>query len=127
MTPHDHAKTLGIIYTLVGVLLSVPPFGFLVWALLVSDRRFEHALNFPKWSGFGLLSALGDLLLLLLTLSVALVGVGFLGRRRWARVPALVFSVPAAVFFPLGTGLAVYTWWFLHSDGGRRLFSRTIR
>jgi hypothetical protein len=69
----------------------------------------------------------GALLLFLITLCVVLLGVGFLKRNPWVRLPALMFCAPAVFFFPFGTGLAVYTWWFMHSDGGRRLFSKTTR
>lgn len=26
-------------------------------------------------------------------------------------------------WFPLGTALGVYTWWFLHSEGSKQLYS----
>lgn len=89
MTPQDHAKTLGLIYLAVGGLLSLLPLGFFVWLALVSDAQFKHSLNFTKWSAGGLLMSAGVLLLLLVTLSLALVGVGFLKHRRWVRLPAL--------------------------------------
>jgi hypothetical protein len=124
MTPQDHAKTLGIIYLAVGGLLSLLPLGFFVWLAVASDAEFEHSLNFTKWSAGGLLMSAGVLLLLLVTLSLALVGVGFLRHRRWVRLPALVLCAPAVLSFPFGTGLAVYTWWFLHSADGRRMFGK---
>jgi hypothetical protein len=124
MTPQDHAKTLGLIYLAVGGLLSLLPFGFFVWLALVSDAEFRHSLSFTKWSAGGLLMSAGVLLLLLVTVSLALVGVGFLRHRRWVRLPALILCAPAVLSFPFGTGLAVYTWWFLHSEGGRRMFGK---
>ena len=66
----------------------------------------------------------GVFLLLVLTLSLAFVGVGFLKHRRWVRLPALILCAPAVLSFPFGTGLAVYTWWFLHSEGGQRIFGK---
>ncbi|PYS92022.1 MAG: hypothetical protein DMF64_10725 [Acidobacteria bacterium] len=127
MTPQDHAKTLGVIYLAAGTFLSIPPLGFLAWALLAPDASFERSLNFSKWSWLGLLVTTSALLLSLFTLSVLVVGGGFLKRKHWVRLPALAFCVPAVFFFPFGTGLAVYTWWFLHSEGGRRLFSKPAR
>jgi hypothetical protein len=124
MTPQDHAKTLGLIYLAVGGLLSLLPLGFFVRLALVSDAEFEHSLNFTKWSAGGLLVSAGVFLLLLVTLSLALVGGGFLKHRRWVRLPALVLCAPAVLSFPFGTRLAVYTWWFLHSAGGRRIFGK---
>lgn len=122
MTAQDHAKTLGIIYLIVGGFLSLLPLGFFIWAAYVSDAEFEHSLNFSKWSTSGLLMVAGVLLLFLLALCVLFIGVGFLRRKRWARVPALIFCAPAILSFPFGTGLAIYTWWFLHSEGGKRIF-----
>lgn len=124
MTPQDHAKTLGIIYLVVGGFLSLLPLGFFVWAVYLSDAEFEHSLNFSKWSESGLLVTASVFLLFLLTLFVILIGVGFLKRRRWARMPALILCAPAMLSFPFGTGLAIYTWWFLHSEGGRRMFGK---
>jgi hypothetical protein len=50
---------------------------------------------------------------------------GLSRRRRWARIVALIFSVFYVWVFPLGTALAIYTWWFLHSEGGKRLYATT--
>jgi hypothetical protein len=115
-------KTLGIIYLIVGGVLSLLPLGFFIWAAYVSDVEFEHSLNFEKLSGNGLLMMAGVFLLFLLALSVMFIGIGFLKRRRWARIPALIFCAPAILSFPFGTGLAIYTWWFLHSEGGKQIF-----
>lgn len=62
--------------------------------------------------------------LLLVTPSLLLIGVGFFKQRRWARLPALILCAPAVFSFPFGTGLAIYTWWFLHGAGGRRMFGK---
>lgn len=43
--------------------------------------------------------------------------------RRWGRTLALIFSVLYVFVFPLGTLLAVYTWWVLYGENGRQLYS----
>ena len=62
---------------------------------------------------------------LLLTVYILTVAYGLLRRRRWARIPALILSVLFIWLFPLGTALAIYNWWFFHSEGGKQLYSRT--
>jgi hypothetical protein len=48
---------------------------------------------------------------------------GLFKRRRWARIAALVSSGLFVLLFPLGTALAIYTWSFMHSEGGKLLYS----
>lgn len=43
-------------------------------------------------------------------------------RRPWARLVALGLAVLNLFFLPLGTALAVYTFWVLLSDENRRMF-----
>lgn len=69
MTPQDHAKTLCLIYLVVGGLFTLLPLGFFIWMALISEAEFEHSLNFGKWSAGGLLVFLGVLVLFLVTLS----------------------------------------------------------
>ena len=47
---------------------------------------------------------------------------GLFKRRRWARISSLVLSALLVWFVPLGTALAVYTWWFMHSDGAKQIY-----
>lgn len=61
------------------------------------------------------------LLLMAFLLSTAY---GLLSRRRWGRILALVSTVLFVWLFPLGTALAIYVWWFLHSEGGKQLYSK---
>jgi len=49
---------------------------------------------------------------------------GLLRRRPWGRILALISTVLFVWLVPLGTALAVYAWWFLHSEGGKRLYSK---
>ena len=61
------------------------------------------------------------MLLMAFLLSIAY---GLLRRRPWGRILALVSTVLFVWLVPLGTALAVYAWWFLHSEGGKQLYSR---
>lgn len=86
-------------------------------------------------AGGGLLS--GDLQAIFITSGVATVvagflavtslpsiigGVGLLQRKNWARVLILVVAVFDLVNVPIGTAVAVYTFWALLQDETRRMF-----
>lgn len=113
MTPQDHNKTLGLIHGLIGVLALA---GLIVATVLEmrkaaasgSTSTFPEALYFLPIPMLQLLAAYG-----------------LLRRRRWARILLLLFSVLYVWIFPLGTALAIYTWWFLHTEGGKRLYAMT--
>ncbi len=49
-------------------------------------------------------------------------GVGLLGRERWARILVLIVAVFDVFNVPVGTAVAVYTFWVLLQDDTRRLF-----
>ncbi|HYX71969.1 MAG TPA: hypothetical protein VE732_04305 [Nitrososphaera sp.] len=112
MTPQDHNKTIAIIYSLPGFLLAGTA---IVW-LLIDLRQKEWALTIYKDALF--IAAAGISTYLLATVY------GMIRRRRWARVLALITTVFYVWLFPLGTLLAIYIWWFLHSDGAKQLYSK---
>jgi hypothetical protein len=109
MTPHYHNKTIGLAHGLVGALVIA---GFAVVAMLEARRHPSEAAHRLAWM-------LYVLPLPLLQLATAY---GLLARRKWSRVLALLLSVLYVFVFPLGTLLAAYTWWFLCSEAGRRLY-----
>lgn len=114
MTPQDHNKTLGIIYSFLGGLLAVAAFAELV-RVITLERELERIRSSTELQ---LLILLG-LILAVFLLSTAY---GLLRRRRWARINALVLPALLIWLFPLGTLLAVYTWWFMHGDAARSLY-----
>ncbi len=56
---------------------------------------------------------------LLFTVPAIAGGYGMLKQGKWARKFVLVSAVVAALNVPLGTALAVYTFWFLLGQEGR--------
>jgi hypothetical protein len=117
MTPQDHNKTLGIIYGLLGGLLALAALVELV-RVIVTERELERIRSSTELKVLILVG-------LLLTVYILSVAYGLLRRKRWARIPALILSVLFIWLFPLGTALAIYNWWFLHSEGGKQLYSRS--
>lgn len=114
MTPRDHNKTLGIIYGLIGTLILT---GFLVAALFDARRHPSNTAQRLQWM----------LYLLPLPLLQLLTAYGLLAIRRWGRILALIFCFLYVWIFPLGTLLAVYTWWSLYSESGRQLYGESHR
>jgi hypothetical protein len=110
MTPQDHNKTLGFIYGLIGTLALV---GVVVATTLEMRKGASSDLpsTFPS-----------ALYFLPIPLLQFLVAYGVLRTKRWARILALLFSMLYVWIFPLGTLLAIYAWWFLHTTGGKQLY-----
>lgn len=111
MTPRDHNRTLGIIYGLLGALVLV---GLAVGAVSELRRQPTAAAVRFRWM----------LYVLPLPLLQLLSAYGVMTLRKWGRILALLFSVLYIWVFPLGTLLAVYTWWVMYGETGRRLYSQ---
>jgi hypothetical protein len=117
MTPQDHNKTLVVIYGFLGGLLTVA-------ALVELVRVIALEKELERLRSDSLLQVLITVALIL-TIFIVSTAYGLLKRRSWARIPALILSALFVWLFPLGTALAVYTWWFMHSEGGKRLYSKS--
>jgi len=109
MTSRDHNRTIGLLHGLIGVLLLT---GFLVAAVFEARRHPSDGAQRLAWM----------LYVLPLPLLQLFTAYGLLAVRRWGRLLALVLCVLYVWVFPLGTLLAAYTWWFLHTAGARHLY-----
>lgn len=112
MSPLDHNKTLGFIHGMVGALVLI---GLIGAAVFEVRRRPSDAAQRLAWM----------LYLLPLPALQLLTALGLLARRKWGRILALVFSVFYVWVFPLGTLLAVYTWYVLYGEIGRNMYGVT--
>lgn len=112
MTPRDHNRTLGIIFGLLGILVLL---GLMLAAVSELRRRPTDAAERLWWM----------LYVLPLPLLQLLTAYGVFNIRRWGRVLALLLSVFYVLLFPLGTLLAIYTWWALYGENGRQMYSST--
>jgi chromate transport protein ChrA len=116
MSPSDHNKTLVIIYLFLGGFFTLPLI-ISPWIIAKnvdqypSPRRSEQIL-------IGILIATLVITLATLFWSTAL---GLYRRKSWGRTLAIISSV---VFFPLCPPIAGYTWWFMHSEGGKQLYEQ---
>jgi hypothetical protein len=110
MAPHDHNRTVGILHGLIGVLVLI---GLVVAAVLEARRRPSDAAERLAWMFY----------VLPLPLLQILTAYAVFTIRKWGRVLALLLSVFYVLLFPLGTLLAIYTWWVLYGESGRQLYS----
>jgi uncharacterized membrane protein (DUF2068 family) len=124
MTPQNHNKALVVIYGTIGMLALIGLL-FIVMNQVnktppshsTSSRLGQHV----KATSF--LKNVGPYLPLLLPPILQLItAYGLFMKRRWGRALALISSAFFVWLFPLGTGLAIYTWWFLQSQSGRSLY-----
>ncbi|HKK07893.1 MAG TPA: hypothetical protein VKA44_03335 [Gemmatimonadota bacterium] len=69
------------------------------------------------------LALLGSSFLVLVSLPGIVGGLGLLHGRPWARALLLVVAVFELFHVPLGTALALYTFWALLSEDGKRAFA----
>jgi hypothetical protein len=115
MTPHDHNKTLAMIYSLLGGLLLAAAIVEAIRVMTIKGEFAEMASDFQ-------ILIISGLLLLVILIPTAY---GLFKRRRWARFSTLLLSGLLVFLFPLGTALAIYTWWFMHSEGGKLLYQRS--
>src|SRR5262245_2540251 len=60
----------------------------------------------------------------LMTVPSLVAGYALLKRKSWARTAAIIGAVTAAMSFPTGTAVCVYTFWFLFSEPGKLLYDR---
>jgi|ERR1044071_1039946 predicted phage tail protein len=119
MTPQDHNRTLGIIYAFMGGILTLAALIELV-RIMIIDKELARI------QADSLLQILIAVALIVM-IFLYLIAYGLFKRRWWARIAALISSGLFVWLFPLGTALAIYSWSFMHSEGAKRLYSRSSR
>jgi hypothetical protein len=116
MTPQDHNKTLGIIYVFMGGILTLAALVELVRIMIIEKELARIQAD-------SLLQILIAVALIVMVFLYA-IAYGLFKRRRWARISVLILSGLLIWLFPLGTALAAYSWWVMHSDENKQLYSR---
>jgi Ca2+/Na+ antiporter len=113
MTPREHNRTLGLLHGLVGVLVLI---GLTVAAVFEARRRPSDAAERLSWMVY----------ILPLPLLQLLTAYGLFAVKRWGRILALALCIFYVWIFPLGTLLAIYTWWFLFGGDGKTFYAKTV-
>lgn len=107
MSPQDHNKTLVILHGAIAVFFT---FGLLASPLIISQslRHSEIALAILA---FGIVFVMATLFWA--------TAIAMYGRKRVGRRLALISAV---ALLPLVWPIGVYSWWFMHSEGAKRMY-----
>ena len=118
MTSEDHNKIIGIMHLIYGGMNAIM-LPFVLLFLFMGAGMSGLDPNAPPevgifFLGIGLLMGF---FFLLFGVPPLVAGYGLCKRKPWARTWGIIASVIAAISFPLGTALCVYTLWFLFGEG----------
>lgn len=118
MTTQDHNRVIGIMHLIWGgfnalMLIFLVPFFLLFMGVIRSDPHAPPQLSI-FFGFFGLLFAF---FAILFGVPPVVAGYAMLTRKSWAKVMGIVSACLAALSFPFGTALCVYTLWFLFGEG----------
>ncbi len=125
MTPLEHNKYVGL------AQLGYAGFHLLTMIVLmgVEGYMFENIYSRSQEMGgpppppfLVLIFVFVGIVTVAMTIPSIVAGYALLKRRPWAKVAGIVGGVIAATSFPIGTAVAVYTFWFLFSDVGKQLY-----
>jgi hypothetical protein len=107
MTPQDHNKTLVILFSAIGAFWTL---GLLAAPWIIA-QNFRHQEQIPTAVlVFGFVS-----LMALLMWSTA---IAMHRRKPVGRKLAMISAAGLLMFWPL----AVYVWWFMHSEGAKQMY-----
>ena len=131
MRTESHSRLVAVLHLVHGFVAAASAVGvFLSIALLVGFKAALERWMFPTGdTGSGpevwlyllavVVVTVYVLVTLLFTVPAIAGGFGMLRHKAWARKLVLISAVVAAVDFPFGTAIAVYTLWFLLGSGSR--------
>lgn len=108
----QHLNVLGWLYVGLSALLILVAFVLFVFMLfggLMSGSGEDFVVT--TLVGFGI-----STFMLLLSAPGFIAGYGLLKRKPWARTLSLVLALLNVMSFPVGTAVAVYTFWVMMQD-----------
>ncbi len=107
-----HIELLAWINIVSGVLAILV--GLFVFAVLIGSGLISG-----DWRAMGILSVIAvtvTAFMLVLAAPSIVAGIGLLKRKEWARILTLILACLAVFNFPIGTAIAVYTFWVLTNN-----------
>lgn len=126
MTPEQHNKYLGVAHLVYAGLYSLMIVGFLILfgVMFIGLANSPDVKDAPPGGVFLIFWLFIAAFYAAFTLPSFIAGYGLLKRRKWAKVASIISAVLAAMFFPIGTAVCVYTFWFLFSEPGKLLYDK---
>lgn len=124
MTPEQHNKYLAYSHFAFGGL-----FGLFIVAMFIFMAVLipELAKNDPHPPPPGLFLVMGLFMSVIYGAMIVpsfIAGYALLKKKHWAKTASVVAGVFAAMHFPFGSAVSIYTFWFLFSDPGKHLYDR---
>jgi len=120
MTADEHNKTLATLWFIYGAMHGLTLFGFLVLGLLFKFASTAGDLISSFWIFISVMTFI--LLLFVVALLPLLVALGFAKRRPWVKPLAIAVAIVSLINIPIGTALGIYSFRFLGSEGGIKLY-----
>jgi O-antigen/teichoic acid export membrane protein len=117
MSPPDHNKTLAIIYSLLGIFFTLPILAS-PWILAKNVDSYPS----PRRDEQIIIAVVVFCVVLTLALLFLATALSLYRRRPSGRKLALVSSV---LLLPLLPPAALYTWYFMHSEGAKQMYRKT--
>jgi hypothetical protein len=129
MRTASHSRLVAVLHLIHGFVAAASAIGvFLSVVILVGFKAALERWLFPAGDAgsdpefwlyvFAVVAVIVYVLFaLLFTVPAIASGFGMLRHKAWARKLVLVSAVVAALDFPFGTAIAVYTFWFLLGSG----------
>ena len=108
MTTEDHNKTLVLLHGSLGALFAL---GLVASPWIIAKNFRSHEQILTAIVVFGVV--------FLMTLLFWSTAIAMYRRKPLGRKLALVAAVAS---FPIGGYVGIYTWWFMHSDGAKRMY-----
>ena len=120
-TPEQHTKYLGYSHLGYGGLMAL--MGLAMIGFINGIFRLDP--NGPPFGVMILFSLFITLMYGLMTVPSFIAAYGLLKKKKWAKTASIVGGVTAAMNFPIGTAVCVYTFWLLFSEPGKAIFEKS--
>jgi len=120
MTAEEHNKTLATLHFVYGAMHALPLLGLLLLVVVVEVATPAGNVISGSWLVVGVVAFV--VLLFVVGLMPLMVGYGLMKRKPWAKPSALVLAIISLINIPIGTALGIYSFRFLGSEGGIKLY-----
>ena len=123
MTPEEHNKYLGWAHLAHGGFQLLIMLAFVAFFLFIITS-LPPGGGAPDLAFFLIIMTFVAFFQLLFVLPAFIAGYGLLKRKRWAKTMSIIAGVLAAMNFPVGTAVCVYSLWFMLGEGGKGLYDK---
>ena len=120
MTAEEHNKTLATLHFVYGGIHGLTLAGLLLMIVIVWSTEPETIRLSTTWIAVGV--AIFLVLLFAVGLLPVIVGYGLAKTKRWAKSLGMFVAFISLINIPIGTALGIYSFRFLGSEGGIKLY-----